>query len=146
MWNLAHNETHDIKAYHSSFHTCPFFRVKAYMMSLMPSCVAICQLSNEQRVKDMLNTSNPCPRSHVKRLNVKDWIKLKRKHNTKVKVEYAMQNKQINGLTINHSPAPLHRLERMQVLNDQEMESFSKIYFKNVLWWMSIKNACNLKL
>ncbi len=63
----------------------------------------------------MLNASNPCPRSHVKRLNVK--------------VEYAMQNKQINGLTINHSPAPLHRLERMQALNDQEMESFSKIYF-----------------
>jgi hypothetical protein len=32
----------------------------------------------------------------------------------------------------------------MQVLNVEEMESSSKIDLKDVLWWMSIKDACRL--
>jgi len=33
----------------------------------------------------------------------------------------------------------------MQTLNDEEMESSSKIDLKDVLWWMCTKNAYRLK-
>jgi hypothetical protein len=38
----------------------------------------------------------------------------------------------------------LPKQEQIQVLNVEEMESFSKIYLKDVLWWMSIKNTWKL--
>jgi hypothetical protein len=39
---ISHNETFDIKGYYHSFHTmCPLSRMRAYMTSLMASCVAI---------------------------------------------------------------------------------------------------------
>ncbi len=48
MQRLIHNETLDIKAYHHFLHTmCSFFQVKAYMTSLMVSCV-IYPLTSEQ--------------------------------------------------------------------------------------------------
>jgi hypothetical protein len=43
-----------------------------------------------------------------------------------------MQNKWINGLTINHSPTLLPKQKRMQVLEVKEMESSSKINLKDV--------------
>jgi hypothetical protein len=44
---LVHNETPNVMAYHHSFHwTCPLSRRKAYMMSLMVSCMVICWPSN----------------------------------------------------------------------------------------------------
>jgi hypothetical protein len=52
-----------------------------------------------------------------------------------------MQNKWIDGLITNHSPAPLRKQEQIQVLDVEEMESSSKIDLKDVLWWMSIKDA-----
>jgi hypothetical protein len=61
-------------------------------------------MGNKLSVQD---TSNPCPHSHVKKLDAKGWIKLRQKHNVKVKVKCEMQNKQINGLTTNHNPNPL---------------------------------------
>ncbi len=63
------------------------------------------------------------------------------KCNFKVRVECAIWNEWINGLTINHSPTPLPKQEQMQALDVEEMESSSKINLKDVLWWMSIKNA-----
>jgi hypothetical protein len=53
-----------------------------------------------------------------------------------------MQNEQIDGLTINHSLAPLLKQEQMQALNVEELESSSKIDLRDVSWWMSIKDAC----
>jgi hypothetical protein len=47
----------------------------------------------------------------------------------------------IDDLTINHSPVPLPEQERMWALDAKEMESFSKIDLKDVLWWMSIKDT-----
>jgi hypothetical protein len=44
-----------------------------------------------------------------------------------------MQNEWINGLTINHSLAPLPKQERMRALDAEEMKSSSKIDLKNVL-------------
>jgi hypothetical protein len=61
-----------------------------------------------------------------------------------MKVKCVMWNKQIYGLAINHSPTPLLKEKRMQVLDVEEMESSSKIYLTDVLWWMSIKNAYKL--
>jgi hypothetical protein len=55
-----------------------------------------------------------------------------------------MQNKRIDGLTTNHSPTPLPKQERMQALDVKEMESSSKINLRDVLWWMSIKDAYKL--
>jgi hypothetical protein len=53
-----------------------------------------------------------------------------------------MQNKWIDGLISNHSPTPLFEQKQMQALNVEEMESYSKINLRDVLWWMSIKDAC----
>jgi hypothetical protein len=55
-----------------------------------------------------------------------------------------MQNKWINDLVTNHSPAPLPEQEQMWALNDRDMESSSKINLRDVLWKMSIKNVCQL--
>jgi hypothetical protein len=55
-----------------------------------------------------------------------------------------MQNKRIYGLTTNHNPTPLPKQERMQALDVKEMESSSKINLRDVLWWMSIKDAYKL--
>jgi hypothetical protein len=52
-----------------------------------------------------------------------------------------MGNEQIDGLTTNHSLVPLFKQEQMQVLKAKEMESSSKTDLKDVLWWMSIKDA-----
>jgi hypothetical protein len=71
-------------------------------------------------------------------------IKQKQKHNVEVKIECVMWNEWIDGLTINHSFTPLLKKKRMWVLNAKEMESSSKINLKDVLWCMSIKNACRL--
>jgi hypothetical protein len=53
-----------------------------------------------------------------------------------------MWNERIDDLVINHSPIPLFKQERIQVLNVKEMESSFKIDLKDALWWMSIKDAC----
>jgi hypothetical protein len=53
-----------------------------------------------------------------------------------------MQNKQIDGLSTNHSLAPLPEQERMQALDVEEMESSSKIDLRDVSWWKFIKNVC----
>jgi hypothetical protein len=44
-----------------------------------------------------------------------------------------MWNEQIDGLAINHSPALLLEQERMRAPDVEEMESSSKIDFKEVL-------------
>jgi hypothetical protein len=59
-----------------------------------------------------------------------------------MKVECAMQNKWINGLTTNHNSTPLFEQKQMWVLDAKEMESSFKIDLRDVLWWMSIKDAC----
>ncbi len=74
-------------------------------------------------------------------LDVDGWIKLRQKCNAEVKITCAMQNKLIDGLTINHKPAPLLEQEWMQALDVEEMESSSKIDLRDVLWWKSIKDA-----
>jgi hypothetical protein len=61
-----------------------------------------------------------------------------------VKVKCAIQNERINCLTTNHSLAPLLEQEQMQVLEAKEMESSSKMDLRDVLWWMSIKDAYKL--
>jgi len=61
-----------------------------------------------------------------------------------VKVKCAMRYKQIDGLTTNHSLAPLPEQEQMWALDVEEMESSSKINLRDVLWWMSIKDAHRL--
>ncbi len=115
--------------------------MRAYMTSRITSCVVIRWLPNKQRTKCMLNVSNLCPHSHMRKLDANGWIKLKRKHNVEVKVECVMWNEQINGQTTNHSFTPLPKQKWMQVLKDKEMESSSKIDWRDVLWWMSIKGA-----
>jgi len=92
----------------------------------------------------MPNASKMCPHSHMRRLNVKGWIKPRWKCNVEVKIECVMRNEWIDGLTTNHSPAPLFEQKWMWVLDVEEMESFSKIDLKDVSWWKSIKNACRL--
>jgi len=73
---------------------------------------------NGQQAKWVPNVSNPCPHSHVKKLDAKGWIKPKQKRNVEVKVECVMQIEQIDGLATNHSLAPLPKEERMQALDD----------------------------
>jgi len=68
-----------------------------------------------------------------------------KKHNAKVKVKCVMRNEWIDGLTINHSLAPLLEQERMRALDAKKMESSSKINLKDVSWWMSIKDAYRLR-
>ncbi len=86
---------------------------------------------------------NLCPHSHVRRLNAKGLIKLRQKCIVEVKVECAMRNEQMDGLTTNHIPTPLPEQKQMQALDAKEMESSSKISLKDVSWWMSIKYTCN---
>jgi hypothetical protein len=62
-----------------------------------------------------------------------------------MKIKCVMQNEQIDGLAINHSPAPLFEQKWMLTLDVEEMESCSKINLKDVLWWMSIKDAYKLE-
>jgi len=80
----------------------------------------------------------------MKKLNIKGWIKPKWKRNIKVKVKCVMRNEWIDGLATNHSPALIPKQERMQVLDAKELESSSNMDLRDVLWWMSIKNACRL--
>jgi hypothetical protein len=49
-----------------------------------------------------------------------------------MKIKCVMQNEQIDGLTINHSPAPLPKQKQMRALNSEEMESCSNIDLKDV--------------
>jgi hypothetical protein len=110
-------------------------------MSQMASCVVIYWPPNGQRAKCETNVSNLCPRSQMKRLNVEGRIKPRRKCNKDVKIKCAMQTEQIDGLTTNHSLAPLLEQERMWVLNVKEMESSFKINLRDVLWWKTIKDV-----
>jgi len=55
-----------------------------------------------------------------------------------------MRNKQINGLTTDHSPTPLLKQEQMLALDVEEMESSCKMDLRDVSWWKSIKDACRL--
>jgi hypothetical protein len=110
----------------------------------MASCVAIRWPPNGQRAKCVPNMSNPCPHSHVRRLDVKGWIKPRWKHNNEVKIRCVMRNEQINGLATNHSLAPLSKQEWMRALDVKEMESSSKkIDLGDVLWWKTIKDVYN---
>jgi hypothetical protein len=61
-----------------------------------------------------------------------------------VKIECAMQNELIDDLAIDHSPTPLPQQKRIQTLNAKETKSSSKIDLRDVLWWMSNKEACKL--
>jgi hypothetical protein len=94
-----------------------------------------------QFVKCVPNPFNPYPHSHVKKLDAKGLIKSTRKHI--IEVEVKCVNKRIDGLTTNHIPTPLPEQEQMQALDAKDMESSSKISLKDVLWWMSIKDAYN---
>jgi hypothetical protein len=142
MYRFTHNETSDVKMYHHFFHTtCPFFWVRAYMTSWMVSCVAIHWAPNGQQVKCVSDVSNSCPNSLVKRLNARASSNQDKKHNVQVKVKCAMWNKRIDGLTSNHSFAPLLEQEWMRVLDVEKMESPSNINLKHVSWWMSIRDA-----
>jgi hypothetical protein len=96
---------------------------------------------NGQWTKCVPDAFNPCPHSHVRRLDVESWIKPKWKCNVEIQVECAMQNKRIDGVTTNHSHAPLLEQEQMRALDVEEMESFSKVDLRDVSWWTSIKNA-----
>jgi len=70
----------DMRAYHCFFHTvCPLSWARAYMTSQMASCLAIHWPPNEQWIKCVLDASNLCPHSHVKKLDAKGWIKPKQK-------------------------------------------------------------------
>jgi hypothetical protein len=132
-------------AYHHFLHIVnPLFRAKAYMTFFILSCVVIRWPPNEQRARCMPDAFNPCPHSHVRRLDAKGWIKPKRKHNVEVKVKCVMWNEHIDGLTTNHNPTPLLEQEWMRALDVGKTESSSKIYLKDVSWWMSIKDAYRL--
>jgi hypothetical protein len=50
-----------------------------------------------------------------------------------MKMKCAMQNEQIDDLTINHSPTPLLEQEGMWALNVERIKSLSKINLKDVL-------------
>jgi len=97
--------------------------------------------SNGQHAKYVLDVFNPCPQSHVKRLDVEGWIKPRWKCNVEVKVKCPMWNEWIDDLSINHFLVPLPKQEQMSILNVEEMESSSKIDLNHVLWRMSIKDA-----
>jgi hypothetical protein len=86
---------------------CPLSWARTYVMFLMVSYVAIRWPLNRQGVRCMPDASNPCPHSHVKRLNVEGWIKPRQKCNVEVKVKCVMWNEWIDGLAINHRPTPL---------------------------------------
>jgi hypothetical protein len=58
----------------------------------------------------------------VKKLDAEGLIKQNKKHNAEVKILCVMQNKWIDGLTTNHSLAPLPKQKRMRALNVEEME------------------------
>jgi hypothetical protein len=113
----------------------PLFRTKAYITCWMASCVAIHWPPNGQWTKCMPHASNPCA------IACEKIIKLRQKCNIEIKIECVMRNKWIDGLAINHSPAPLHEQEQMQALDAKEMESSSKIDLRDVLWWMPIKKT-----
>jgi len=115
------------------------------MMSWMASCVLIHWFPNGQRTKCMLDASNPCPHSHMRKLDANGWIKPKQKCNVKVKVKCVMWNKRIDGLATNHSPTPLPEQKWIWVLETEEMESSSKINLKDMSLWMSIKDAYRLE-
>jgi len=115
-------------------------------MFRMTSCVGIHWFPNKQRVKCVPSVSNTCPRSHVRRLDVKGWIKSRWKHNDEVKVKCAMWNKWIDDLKINRSPTPLPEQEQIWILDVEEMKSSSKIDQRDVSWWMSIKKSCEPRL
>jgi hypothetical protein len=51
-----------------------------------------------------------------------------------------MRNEQIDGLTINHSLAPLLEEERMRTLDVEEMESSSKVDLRDVSWLQMPEN------
>ncbi len=68
----------------------------------------------------------------MKRLDAENYMKPKRKCNNEVKIQCAMWNEQIQGLTINSSSTPLPKQEQMWALDDEEMESSSKIGLKDV--------------
>jgi hypothetical protein len=109
------------------------------MMSPMASCVVISWPLKEQQVKCLSNVFTLTHKKiRCRRLN---QIEMK---NVKMKVECVMWNEQIDGLTTNHSFAPLPKQEWMQILDPKEMESSSKIDIRDVSWWMSIKYLCNL--
>ncbi len=59
-----------------------------------------------------------------------------------MKIKCVMRNEWIDGLTINHSPTPLHKQEHIRAMDVEEMESSSKIDLRDVLWRMFIKDAC----
>ncbi len=64
-----------------------------------------------------------------------------------MKIKWAMQNEQIDGVATNHSSDLLFEQKQMQTLDVEEMESFSKINnLKDVAWWMSIRNAYRLQV
>ncbi len=50
-----------------------------------------------------------------------------------MKIKCVMWNEQINGLTINHNPAPLPKQKRMWVLNVKKMKSSFKIDLKDAV-------------
>jgi len=125
--------------YHHYFHiTCPLSQVKAYMMFWMVSYVAICWPPNMQQTKCVPNVSNSCPHSHMKILDIEGWIKSKWKCNVEVNVKCAMWNEWVNGLTTNHSFAPLPEQEQMWTLDAEKMKSSSKVNLRDVLWCISL--------
>jgi len=74
----------------------------------------------------------------MKRLNVEGWIKLKWKHNVKMKIKCAMQNELIDDLAINYCLDPLLEQEQMRALITKGMKLSFKIDLKDVSWWMFI--------
>jgi len=70
----------------------------------------------------------------------------KTKCNDKMNVKCAMWNEWINGLTTNHSHAPLPEQKQMWIIDAKEIESSFKIDLKHVSLWKSIKNAYRLKV
>jgi len=59
--------------------------------------------------------------------------------NVEVKIECAIWNERINGLTINHSLALLAKQKQTHALDVEEMESFKKVNLKDVSWWIPSK-------
>jgi hypothetical protein len=116
--------------------------MRAYMMFQMASFVAIRWPPNGQWTKCVPNAFNPCPHSHLKKLDAEGWTKPRWIHNIKVKVECAMWNEQIDSPAINHSLAPLPKQKQMWALDAEEMESTSKIDPRDLSWWKSIKDVC----
>jgi hypothetical protein len=57
-----------------------------------------------------------------------------------------MRNEWIDGLATDHSHVPLPEQKQMEALDVEEMKSSSKIDLRDVLWWMSIIDACRLEV